>query len=62
MDDARERLRRRLEGAGAAIPDELIDVIAVMAGPMLNAHERLVDLDFADVEPFSPARLVYDAQ
>ena len=62
MTDSND-LRRRLAAVGAVIPDELIDVVAAMAGPMLAAHERLTELDLGECEPFSPyRRLVDDAK
>jgi len=58
-----DSFRQRLASAGAAIPDDLVDMVAAMAGDMLVAHQRLTELDLADVEPFSPAvRLVLDAK
>jgi hypothetical protein len=56
----RERFRRRLADAGAAIPAELVDLIATVAGPLLSLHEQLADLDLGDVEPFCPARQLPD--
>jgi hypothetical protein len=48
---------------GAAVPDQLVELVAMMAGPMLTAHEALTLLDLGDAEPFSPgARLVADAE
>ena len=55
-----ERLRRRLAAVDAAIPDELVEVIAAMAGAMLTAQQRLAALDFGDAEPFCPARRLVD--
>ena len=60
MDDT-ERLRHRLRAIGAAIPDELVEVVSAMVGPMLNAQEKLTELDLGDLEPFSPRRLADDA-
>jgi len=58
-----ERLRQRLAAAGAEIPDALVELITAMAGPLLGAQDRLVELDLGTVEPFSPAtRLVDDAR
>lgn len=50
-----ERFRRRLEAAGARIPDELVDVVVALAAPLVLAHDRLVELELGDVEPFDPA-------
>jgi hypothetical protein len=59
MTDA-DRLRLRLTAAGATIPEDVLAVVAAMAGAMLTAHERLAELDLGEHEPFSPARRLPD--
>jgi hypothetical protein len=57
-----ERFRQRLAAAGASIPEPLIAAVALLAGPLVMAHERLAQLDLGDAEPFCPAcRLPDDA-
>ncbi len=55
-----ERLRARMAAAGVELPPELIDVVAMAAGPMITSLDALVALDLADLEPFSPARRLPD--
>src|SRR5437667_11399478 len=55
-----ERLRARMAAAGVELPPELIDVVAMAAGPMITALDALLALDLGDLEPFSPARRLPD--
>ena len=55
-----ERLRARMAAAGVELPRELIDVVAMAAGPMITALDALLALDLGDLEPFSPARRLPD--
>jgi hypothetical protein len=58
-----ERFRERLAAAGALIPEEILPLVAAMAGPILAGLDALADLDVHGVEPFRPAeRLTRDAQ
>jgi hypothetical protein len=58
-----ERFRERLAAAGALIPEAILPLVAVMAGPMLAGLDALADFDAHGVEPFRPAeRLMRDAQ
>jgi hypothetical protein len=57
-----ERFRQRVLAAGADIPDEIVPVVATLAGPLVMQQEALTRLDLGDVEPFVPAlRLPADA-
>ncbi len=61
MDDL-DDFRQRLVAAGVQLPDEVLPLLAVIAGPMVTALDALTALDLGDVEPFDPARvLVGDA-
>ncbi|HEV7732503.1 MAG TPA: hypothetical protein VGR62_10100 [Candidatus Binatia bacterium] len=61
MDDL-DGFRQRLLAAGVQLPDAVVPMIAVLAGPMVTALDALAALDLGDVEPFDPARmLVRDA-
>jgi len=55
-----ERLRARMAAAGVELPPELIEVVAMAAGPMITALDALLALDLGDLEPFSPARRLPD--
>src|SRR6266516_1546892 len=55
-----ERLRARMAAAGVELPPELIDVVAMAAGPMITSLDALLALDLGDIEPFSPARRLPD--
>ena len=55
-----ERLRARMAAAGVELPPELIDVVAMAAGPMITALDALLALYLGDLEPFSPARRLPD--
>jgi hypothetical protein len=55
-----ERLRQRLAAAGGHLPDQLLAVVALTAGPLAAAHDSLLALDLRDVEPFCPARRLPD--
>lgn len=57
-----ERFRQRIAAAGARIPDEIVPVVAMLAGPLVTQQEALTRLDLGDLEPFVPAlRLPADA-
>lgn len=61
MDDL-DRFRQRLVAAGVQLPDDMLPLLAVIAGPMVAALDGLIALELGDVEPFDPARvLVRDA-
>jgi hypothetical protein len=58
-----DRLRARLAANGAAVPDAMLPIIGLMAGPMLEALDALAAADLGDLEPFDPTRvLVADAR
>jgi hypothetical protein len=62
MRDAEvERFKQRLRAAGASIPDDIFDMVAVLAGPLILAQDELARLDLGAVEPFVPERLADDA-
>ena len=55
-----ERLRERMTAAGIDLPPELIDVVAMVAGPMVTSLDALLALDLSGLEPFSPERRLPD--
>jgi len=57
---ASERLRERMAAAGIDLPRELIDLVAMAAGPMITSLDALLSLDLSDLEPFAPARRLPD--
>jgi hypothetical protein len=57
-----EVLRARLAAAHIELPEELLEVVIMAAGPLITALDELLALDFQGTEPFAPAqRLVGDA-
>lgn len=57
-----ERLAQRLAANGADVPEPVLPMLAVMAGPLLAGLDALAEIDFGATEPFDPARqLVADA-
>ena len=57
---ATERLRERMAAAGVELSPELIEVVAMAAGPMITSLDALLSLDLSDLEPFAPARRLPD--
>jgi hypothetical protein len=55
-----ERFRQRLAAAGASIPEEIVEMVALLAGPMITSQEELAALDLGDAEPFCPSRRLVD--
>ena len=55
----RQWLQSQLADLGD-VPDEVLDMVLQVAGPLLERHERLLALDLNDVEPFCPARRLSD--
>ena len=55
-----DRFRRRLAAAGATIPDEIVDILVVLAAPLISAQEHLTEIDLGDAEPFCPSRRLPD--
>ena len=56
-------LRARLEANGAHVPEGMLPVIALFAGPMFVALDALAAADPGDLEPIDPTRvLVADAR
>jgi hypothetical protein len=61
MDDL-TAFRQRLEAAGVHLPDDVVPLVAVVAGPLVTALDALATLDLGDAEPFVPTpTLVRDA-
>ena len=50
----------RLRAAGSDLPDDVLEMVAPMLGPLLDALDGLVGLDFGATEPFVPARQLVD--
>jgi hypothetical protein len=62
MDDV-ERFRARIAAAGAAVPEEILGLVAAQFAPMLDALDALLNLDLGEVEPFVPTpQLARDAE
>ena len=51
-----ERLRERLLASGGQVAEQLLPVLAAMAGPLFAGMDALVAVDFGSTEPFDPAR------
>ena len=51
-----ERLRERLLASGDQVAEQLLPVLAAMAGPLFAGMDALVAVDFGSTEPFDPAR------
>lgn len=59
MTDA-ERFRQRLAVSGADIPDALLTIVFMTAGPLVTAIDELARLDFGGAEPFCPLTRLRD--
>ena len=55
-----ELFRQRLAVAGADIPEDLLSIVFMTAGPLVSAVETLARLDLGDAEPFCPTRRLPD--
>jgi hypothetical protein len=61
MDDV-DGFRQRLAAAGIRLPDEMLPLLAIVAGPLVTALDELATLDLGDAEPFvATPTLVRDA-
>lgn len=61
MDDL-DGFRRRLAAAGVRLPEEMLPLLAIVAGPLVTALDELATLDLGDAEPFvATSSLVRDA-
>jgi hypothetical protein len=60
MTDAVERFRQRIAASDAAVPEELVPVVAALWEPLLTALDEVASSHLA-VEPFAVSRLVDDA-
>lgn len=61
MDDV-DLFRQRLTAADVQLPDDMLPLLAIVAGPLFTALDALATLDLADAEPFvATPTLVRDA-
>ena len=55
-----DAFRQRLAAAGVDLPAELVELVAMFAGPMVTALDDLTRVDLGGLEPFCPARRLPD--
>ncbi len=60
MSDALQRFRQRIAASGAALPEELVPLVAALWEPLLAALDEAASSDLG-VEPFAVSRLADDA-